>query len=75
MGLANAFESSILPIFFDFGKCLFYVSIISGVYMLIRGNGSESIKKIKTSIIGYVAMRCTIAFVNLVDRIADTIKF
>lgn len=75
MGLANAFESGILPIFFDFGKCLFYTSIISGVYMLIRGNGSESVKKIKTSIIGYVAMRCVVAFVNLVDKIADGIQF
>lgn len=75
MGLAKLFEECLLPIAFEMGKCLFYLTIISGVYVLIRGNTSDSIKKIKTSTIGYVMLRCVVGFVNLVDRIADTIKF
>lgn len=75
MGLAKVFEDCLLPIAFEMGKCLFYLTIVSGVYVLIRGNASESIKKIKTATIGYVMLRCVVAFVNLVDRIADTIKF
>lgn len=75
MGLSQVFETAILPLCFDMGKCMFYITIISGVYVLIRGNVHESIKKIKTATIGYVILRCVVSFVNLVDRIADTIKF
>lgn len=73
--LSIAFEECLLPLAFDAGRCLFYLTIISGVYVLIRGNASEAIKKIKMSTTGYVILRCVVAFVNLVDRIADGIKF
>lgn len=75
MGLSTAFEDAILPIFVEMGKCLFYLSVMSGIYVLIRGNASESIKKIKMSIIGYTALTLIKQFVNLIDKLAANIHF
>lgn len=75
MGLATIFENCLLPLAIEGGKCLFYLTCVSGIYVLIRGNASESIKKIKTASIGYILLRSIKNFVNLIDRIADTIQF
>lgn len=75
MGLDMAFENALLPLAIAGGKCLFYLSTISGIYCLIRGNGSESVKKIKMSITGYVMLTMIREFVNLIDRLAATIHF
>ncbi|MEG0086548.1 MAG: hypothetical protein RR817_08750 [Niameybacter sp.] len=75
MGLAQIFEDCLLPLAVEGGKCLFYITCVSGIYVLIRGNASESIKKIKTATIGYILLRTIKNFVDLIDRIADTIQF
>lgn len=75
MGLDIAFENALLPIAISGGKCLFYLASISGIYCLIRGNGSEAIKKLKSSIVGYVMLTMIKEFVDLIDKLAATIHF
>ena len=75
MGLADVFENCLLPLAAEGGKCLFYITAVSGIYVLIRGNASESIKKIKTATIGYILLKTIKSYVSLIDRIAANIKF
>lgn len=75
MGLDVAFENALLPLAISGGKCLFYLASISGIYCLIRGNGSEAIKKIKMSCTGYIMLTMIKEFVNLIDKLAATIHF
>lgn len=75
MGLATIFEQCLLPLAIEMGKCLFYIAAVSGIYVLIRGNASESIKKVKTSTIGYILLRSIKNYVDLIDRIVDNINF
>lgn len=75
MGLAQIFEEVLLPLAVEGGKCLFYISAVSGIYVLIRGNASESIKKVKTATIGYILLRMIKNYVALIDRITNNINF
>lgn len=75
MGLDVAFENAILPLLVEGGKCIFYLSVVSGIYVLIRGNASESIKKIKMSVIGYIMLTMIRKFVVLIDKLAANINF
>ncbi len=74
MGLDTIFTESLLPLAIEGGKCLFYISMVSGIYVLIRGNCSDSIKKIKTATIGYFLLKMVKNYVALIDRIASNIK-
>lgn len=73
MGLDAIFDKTLLPLAQEFGACLFKLTLISGVYVLIRGNASESIKKVKTSTIGYVLLKTIKTYVDLIDQIAANI--
>lgn len=75
MGLAQIFETTIMPIIWDGGKCLFYITLVSGIYAFIRGSASDSIRKIKVSIIGYVLLQFIIELVGLIDKLSATIHF
>lgn len=73
--LSNAFIKNILPIFWDIGKVIFICSVVYGTYYIMRRNYNEGIERIKMASIGYVAMRMTSCFIDLIDKIADGIKF
>lgn len=73
--ISKAFQDNILPIAFDIGRCIFITTTIGGVYVLIRGNQSEAIKKIKNSTIGYIILRMVVAFADLVDKVASQLHF
>lgn len=73
--ISSAFEENILPLAFDIGKCIFMTTTISGVYILMRGNQSEAIKKIKNSVWGYIILRLICSFVELIDKIANQLQF
>lgn len=75
MGLAELFENLLLPLAIEGGKCLLYVSLVSGVYVLIRGSVSDSVKKIKTATIGYFFLRMIKSYVDLIDKLASNMQF
>jgi hypothetical protein len=73
--LSNAFRTGILPILFDIGRVIFICSVVYGSYYIIRRQYPEGSERIKYAAIGYIILRLTDAFVNLVDNIANNIKF
>lgn len=73
--ISKAFIDNILPIAFDIGKCIFITTTIGGVYILIRGNQSEAIKKIKNATVGYVILKLILAFTELVDKVTSELHF
>ena len=75
MGLTDLFEVCLLPLAIEGGRCLFYLSCVSGVYLLIRGDAGGSIKKIKTATVGYIVLTSLKNFVRLIDRIVAQIQF
>lgn len=75
MGLSELFDQVLIPIAEEGGKCLFKLILVGGVYTLMRGSASESIKKIKMATIGYILLNTIQQYVKLIDRLADTIKF
>lgn len=76
MGLVEIFNEVFLPLVYEAGRCLFSITLISGVYVLIRAhNASESIKKIKTSTIGYFLLKSINSYIDLIDRISNEISF
>lgn len=75
MGLLSAFDQCLLPLAFEAGTCLFKITLISGVYVLIRANAHEGIKKIKMASIGYVLLKSINNYIKLIDRICENINF
>lgn len=75
MGLQQAFDRILLPMAIEAGTCIFKLTLISGIYILMRSNTSEAIKKIKTASIGYVLLKSINSYITLIDNICSTIKF
>lgn len=75
MGLDTLFDKALLPIALTGGKCIFKLMLVSGAYVLMRGNASESIKKIKSATLGYVLLKTIQQYVLLIDSIAASIQF
>lgn len=75
MGLDTLFDDILLPIAMTGGKCIFKLMLVSGAYILMRGNASESIKKVKSATIGYILLKTIQQYVQLIDSIVATIKF
>lgn len=75
MGLLSAFDGWLMPLAMEAGTCLFKLTLISGIYVLIRANAHEGIKKIKTASIGYVLLRSIGSYIRLIDSICNNIKF
>ena len=75
MGLEVLFDKYLYPLALEGGKCIFKLMLVSGAYILMRGSGSESIKKIKSSTIGYILLKTIASYVRLIDNIADSIEF
>ena len=75
MGLSAIFVKCRLPLDMEGGKCICKLMLISGKYIVIRGNGPESVKKVKMATIGYVLLGTIRKYVELVDSIIDGISF
>ena len=75
MGLSAIFDNCLLPLAIEGGKCIFKLMLISWTYLLIRGNVSESVKKVKMATIGYVLLGTIRKYVELVDSIIDGLSF
>lgn len=75
MGLGQVFDQCLLPLAIEAGTCIFKITLISGVYILLRANTHEGIKKIKIASIGYVLLRSIDSYVKLIDNICASIKF
>ena len=75
MGLTQVFDKCLLPLAIEAGTCIFKITLISGVYVLLRANTSEGIKKIKVASIGYVLLKSIGNYVKLIDRICANIQF
>lgn len=75
MGLGGVFDNCLLPLAIEAGTCLFKITLISGIYVLIRANAHEGIRKIKMASIGYVLLKSINNYVRLIDRICASIKF
>lgn len=75
MGLGSVFDQFLIPLAVEAGTCIFKITLISGIYILIRSNAHEGIKKIKTATIGYVLLKSINNYVKLIDNICSNIKF
>lgn len=73
--LSRAFKIGILPILFDIGRIIFWCSVVYGTYHIIRRQYPEGSDRIKWAAIGYICLRLTNGFTELVDNIANNIKF
>jgi len=73
--LSTAFNSGIMPILIDIGKVIFSCSVVYGAYYIMRKQFVIGIDSIKWAAIGYIALRLTQGFTNLVDSIANGLKF
>lgn len=74
-GIANAFDNSIMPIFYEIGTVLFKCCIVYGVYYIIRMQYTQGVERIKWAVIGYISLRLTDSFIQLIDNIAKNMKF
>lgn len=70
---SQAFDISIMPILSDIGKVIFKVSVVGGIYLIIRQNAPKGIERIKYAAIGYVALNAMDLFINIVDNIGKNI--
>ena len=75
IGLDTAFRNNIMPIFYEVGKIIAYVSVTYGAYYLIRMKYAEGANRIKWAAVGYICLRLTEDFIDLVDSIANNINF
>lgn len=75
MGLGQVFDNCLLPLAIEAGTCIFKITLISGIYVLMRANTHEGIKKIKVASVGYVLLKSIGNYVRLIDRICEGIKF
>ena len=73
--LSNAFRVGIMPILYDIGRVIFWCSIVYGTYFIIRKNYPEGSERIKLAAVGYIILRLTDGFCQLVDQIANNITF
>jgi len=73
--LSNAFNTGIMPILIDIGKVISQCSIVYGSYYIMRKQFQIGVDSIKWSAIGYIALKLTHSFTQLVDNIASTMKF
>ena len=73
--LSNAFRTGIMPILYDIGRVIFWCSTVYGTYYIIRKQYPEGSERIKYAAIGYIVLRLTDGFCQLVDNIANNIKF
>ena len=73
--LSTAFNSGIMPILIDIGKVIFSCCVVFGAYYIMRKQFVIGIDSIKWAAIGYIALRLTQGFTNLVDSIANGLKF
>ena len=64
-----------MPILIDIGKVIFSCSVVYGAYYIMRKQFVIGIDSIKWAAIGYIALRLTQGFTNLVDSIANGLKF
>lgn len=70
---SSAFDFNVMPILIDIGRVIFKVSVVGGVYLIIRQNTTKGIEQIKSAAIGYVALNAMDLFVNIVDNISQNI--
>ena len=75
VGIAQAFDTSVMPIFMEIGVVLFKCCVVYGIYFLIRMQYTEGVNRIKYAVLGYIILRMTDSFVDLVDQIARNIRF
>lgn len=75
IGLYNAFQTSIAPLFYDIGKTLFWCSVAYGGYHIIQMRYTEGINRIKWAAIGWIILRMTDQFLQLTDKVANNMKF
>lgn len=73
--LSNAFRIGIMPILYDIGKIIFMCSVVYGTFYIIRKQYPEGSERIKYAAIGYIVLRLTDGFCQLVDQIANNITF
>ena len=75
IGLDNAFQNSIMPIFYDFGRVLFKVSLAYGIYYIMRMKYTEGVNRMKWAVIGYACLKSITPFVALIDAVTGNIHF
>jgi hypothetical protein len=75
VGLAQAFKTAIMPIMYDIGQVLFFCAVLLGGYLWIQGRSSDAIRRIRDACYGYIFIRLSEQFINLIDKIAESIKF
>lgn len=69
--ISNTFRTNLMPIVWDIGKTILWVSIPGGFYLIMRRNHKEGWERIKWACIGYIGLKFTDTFVNIVDKIAN----
>lgn len=75
MSILSFFENCLFPYAITGGRILFYIALTSGAYLFIRGESSSSIKKIKTSTIGYCLLKLIKTYVDMIDAATNGMKF
>jgi len=73
--LSTAFNNGIMPILIDIGKVIFSCSVVYGSYYIMRKQYVVGIDSIKWAAIGFISLRLCQGFTNLVDSIANGLKF
>lgn len=73
--LSKAFIDNFLPILYDLGKVVFWVSAIGGLYLVMRTQITEGIERLRAAALGYIGLRLLTGFVELVDKITSGIHF
>ena len=44
MSLSKVFKDCLLPLSVECGKCLFYITVVSGICVLVGGKNGKSVK-------------------------------
>ena len=73
--ISTPFRKNVLPLFFDFGKVVFWCTTVYGCYYLMRRQVNEGADRIKWAALGYIALRMINSFTDLVDAVADSMQF
>jgi len=69
--ISEYFNYGVMPILLDAIKVIFKVSVVQGIYYILRSDRKTGIDRIKHATTGYIMFKFIDIFISLIDEVVN----